>query len=239
MFGGLYVFDRQFRLVVLDAIERVEVYMRARLAYLLAEQTGPFGFLERDNLPRLKGDGYDKFMKRCRDAYQRSREPFAIHFHDKYGDEHGLPPFWTLVNLMDFGMVVTLYKGAPVLVRKEIAGELGVSTRVLDSWLVTINTVRNICAHHGRLWNRVIGTPPMIPNAPEWHEPFEVRSDKIFGTLTVLSYLLERVAPDTRWRCRLLSLTGGLTAADKRRMGFGDGWETCPIWASCCLRRRA
>lgn len=32
----MYVFDRQFRLVVLDAVERVEVYMRTQLAYLLA-----------------------------------------------------------------------------------------------------------------------------------------------------------------------------------------------------------
>ncbi len=45
----MYVFDRQFRLVVLDAVERVEVYMRTQLAYLLAEQTGPFGFLDPAN----------------------------------------------------------------------------------------------------------------------------------------------------------------------------------------------
>ena len=32
----LYTFDRQFRLIVLDAIERVEVYFRTQLAYELA-----------------------------------------------------------------------------------------------------------------------------------------------------------------------------------------------------------
>lgn len=228
---GLYVFDRQFRLVVLDAVERVEVCLRTQLAYLLAEESGPFGFLERSSLPRLDKEGYDKFMGRCHDAYRRSREPFAVHFRDTYGDAHELPPYWMLVNLMDFGMVVTLYKGAPVDVRKKIAADLGVSTRVLDSWLVTINTVRNICAHHGRLWNRVIGTPPMIPRAKEWHEPFEVRGDKIFGTLTVLSYLLERVAPETGWRDRLFALTEGCSEADRRRMGFADGWQECPLWS--------
>lgn len=228
-----YVFDRQFRLVVLDAVERVEVYMRTQLAYLLAEQTGPFGFLDQANLPRLKRERYERFMAKCHDAYERARggEPFAKHFHDKYGDKHDLPPYWMLVNVMDFGMVVTLYKGAPVPVRKAIADDLGVSTKVLDSWLVTVNTVRNICAHHGRLWNRVIGNPPMIPRAKEWHEPFEVRNDKIFGTLTVLSYLLERLAPDTGWRDRLLVLVRGLSVRNQGRMGFARGWETCPLWA--------
>lgn len=228
-----YVFDRQFRLVVLDAVERVEVYMRTQLAYLLAEQTGPFGFLDPANLPRLKQEQYGHFMGKCHNAYERTRgsELFAKHFHDKYGDKHDLPPYWMLVNLMDFGMVVTLYKGAPVSVRKTIADDLGVSTKVLDSWLVTVNTVRNICAHHGRLWNRVIGNPPMIPRDGEWHEPFEVRNDKIFGTLTVLSYLLERVAPDTGWRDRLLGLVGSLSVHNQGRMGFASGWESCPLWA--------
>lgn len=228
----MYVFDRQFRLVVLDAVERVEVYMRTQLAYLLAEQTGPFGFLDRNNLPRLTEERYEHFMDKRHDAYGRAKtgEPFAKHFHDKYGDKHDLPPYWMLVNVMDFGMVVTLYKGSPVPVRQQIAKELGVSTKVLDSWLVTVNTVRNICAHHGRLWNRIIGNPPMIPRASEWHDPHEVKNDKMFGTLTVLSYLLERVAPDTEWRARLLDKVLKLSRRNQERMGFVGNWKECPYW---------
>lgn len=229
---GLYVFDRQFRLVVLDAVERVEVYLRTQLAYRLAECTGPFGYLDRENLPRLKDERYERFLGRCKDAYKRARtgEPFARHFHDRYGDAHDLPPYWMLANLMDFGMVVTLYKGSSVPVRRQIADGLGVSARVLDSWIVTINTVRNICAHHGRLWNRVIGNPPMIPRASEWHYPHEVKNDRIFGTLTVLSYLLERLAPGTSWRTRLLDRVTALTPRNQERMGFTGNWRECPFW---------
>lgn len=89
--------------------------MRTQLAYLLAEQTGPFGFLDPDNLPHLSEERYEHFMDKCRGAYSRARasEPFAKHFHDKYRDKHDLPPYRVLVNVMDFGMVVTLYKGSP------------------------------------------------------------------------------------------------------------------------------
>ncbi|WP_251179275.1 Abi family protein [Adlercreutzia agrestimuris] len=227
-----YVFDRQFRLIVFDAIERVEVYMRTQLAYELAATTSPFGYLNKDGLPRLNDQQYDHFIDKCNEAYSRARkgEPFAKHFQEKYGDMHDLPPYWILVNVMDFGMVVTLYKGAPVPVRKKIAGRLNVSTKVLDSWLVTINTVRNICAHQGRLWNRILGNPPMIPKAEIWHEPYEVANDKIFGTLTVLSYLLERIAPDTSWRKRLLDKVETLTKRNQERMGFTEGWQKCSIW---------
>ncbi|MEG0461903.1 Abi family protein, partial [Gordonibacter sp.] len=168
---NLYTFDRQFRLVALDAVERVEVYFRTQLAYCLAETTGPFGFLSNSNLPRLSEDSYIKFIKKSRDAVSRSREPFVVHFKDKYGDSHDLPPYWVLVNTMDFGMMLTLYRGASVEVRSYVSEKLGITAKVLESWLVTLNTVRNICAHHGRLWNRTLGTKPMIPNRKKPYRP--------------------------------------------------------------------
>lgn len=229
----LYIFDRRFRLVVLDAIERVEVYFRTQLAYELARETGAFGFLDANNLPRLKQGEYGKFIARCKDELRRSREPFALHFKEAYSDEHALPPYWILVNLMDFGTMLRLFNGAPAEIRNKLANDLGVSSRVLESWLVTINTVRNICAHHGRLWNRGIGTRPIIPKRskrPEWHEPFSVRSDNMFGILTILSYLLEHIAPETSWRERLFKLLDRLSVGELRRMGFTKGWQECPLW---------
>lgn len=227
-----YVFDRQFRLVVLDAVERVEVYMRTQLAYLLAERTGPFGFLDNANLPpsqhgsvravhgKVQGGLRARKGRRAlrkalpRRVRRRARPAAVLDACERHG----------------FRMVVTLFRGSPVEVRQRIAGDLGVSAKVLDSWLVTVNTVRNICAHHGRLWNRVIGNPPMIPKASEWHEPYEVGNAKMFGTLTVLSYLLKRVAPDTGWRKRLLDMVLGLSLRNQERMGFADGWRACPLW---------
>ena len=138
-------------------------------------------------------------------------------------DEHELPPYWILVNLMDFGTMLRLFSGAPTEIRNKLANGLGLSSRVLESWLVTINTVRNICAHHGRLWNRGIGTRPIIPKRSkhsEWHEPFSVRSDNMFGILTILSYLLEHIAPKTFWRERLFKLLGRLSFGELSRIGF-------------------
>ena len=227
---NIYTFDRQLRLIVLDAIERVEVYFRTQLAYELAKNTGPFGFLEQENLPRLNDQKYEKFIEKCKDKVAFSREPFIVHFRDKYGDSHDLPPYWMLVNTMDFGQMLTLYKGASVQIRKKLAKDLGLSARVLESWLVTLNTVRNICAHHGRLWNRVAGNRPMVPHDNRWHIPFEVSPDRLFCVLTMLSYLLENIAPDTAWRKRLFELFTEYPDIDKRMMGFAEGWENCPLW---------
>lgn len=229
----IYRFDRQFRLLVLDAIERVEIYFRTQLAHELARESGAFGYLDHANLPRLKDKQYVDFIHKCEGYIGRSREPFVLHFNEKYGDEHKLPPYWMMVNAMDFGMMFTLYRGAPVAIRGKISSDVGLSARVLDSWLMTFNTVRNICAHHGRLWNRTLGTKPKIPKEekdPRWHEPFEVEPDKMFCVLTMLRCLLIQIAPETRWHERLLSLMDGHPDIDRKRMGFADGWQSCPFW---------
>lgn len=108
---GRYTFDRQFRLVVLDGIERVEVWFRSQLAYEFSGRDGAFGLADAKGLPRLSAGQYETFMVRCESAYRRSKEPFAKHFESAYGDTHELPPYWMLVNLMDFGMVLTLFRG--------------------------------------------------------------------------------------------------------------------------------
>lgn len=226
-----YVFDRQLRLVVFDAVERVEVFIRTQMAYLLSESGGPFGYLDPASLPRLSGSKHEDFLNKCRHSFLRSREPFAVHFHDVYGDKHELPPYWMLVNLMDFGMTLTLYRGAPVKVRQQVAAHLWVAPAVLQSWLMTLNTVRNICAHHGRLWNRMLGTQPMIPrDEPRWHEPYEIDSRKIGAVVMILRYLLRRVAPSTHRPQRFEGLLAEHPAIDQSRMGLSTGWKESQIW---------
>lgn len=226
-----YVFDRQFRLLVLDAIERVEIFVRARLAHLLAKETGPFGYATKSGLPRLREKDYERFISKCREKHLSSREPFAVHFREKYGDAHDMPPFWILVNQMDFGQTLTLYRGASVEIRKKIADVFDLTATVLESWLRSLNATRNICAHHGRLWNRTLGVGPMIPKKDaRWREPYDVPFDKPFATLTILSFMLEKVAPDTAWRGRLFELLDERSDVKLELMGFGDGWMECPLW---------
>lgn len=226
----LYVFDRQFRLLVLDAIERIEVYIRTQLAYQLAKATNPFGFLEHQNLPRFSPEEYSRFMDKISSEFERSREPFILHFKETYGDNHQYPPYWILVNIMDFGSILKLYKGAILEVRATIAEGLGVSSVVLESWLNTLNVVRNVAAHHGRLWNKDLGVKPKIPKHRAWHEPVEILPNKMFSVLTILNYLLKRVAPDTHWKERIDNLFERYPEAHLRLMGFPEDWQTSGLW---------
>lgn len=228
-----YVFDRQLRLLVMDAIERVEVAIRTQVVNRHVMKYGPFGYLDRKTLPTIRVEDHRMFMDRIRKEAQCSREDFVRHYFGKYTHEHELP-LWMACELMTFGGSLTLFRHVPTEIKQDIAKGLGIADKVIESWLITLNFVRNICAHHGRLWNRGMGNKaPAIPRPhkhPHWHTPVAVGSDRIFGVATILYYLMTRVAPQSRWRTRLTDLFAKHPDVPLRFMGFPENWMDCPIW---------
>jgi len=226
-----YTFDRRLRLLVLDAIERVEISVRTGLVYRLAHAHGPFGYLECSCLPCLEEKEFQSLQKSLHKAYDKSRDLFIGHFRDKYGEEHSMPPLWMLCEIMPFGALLTMFRGVPKKIKHDIGADYGVRDVVMESWLGAVSVVRNICAHHGRLWNREMRFKPMIPRKDErWHRPVEIPNARIFGMLTILRYLLTIIAPQSGWPGRLRSLLEEYPDIPLRQMGFPDGWNRCPIW---------
>lgn len=227
-----YTFDRRLRVLVLDGIERVEICIRTELAYELAHAQGPFGYLQAANLPGLKPAEYNTFTVRLTDEYNRSKERFIEHFKNKYGTDHNLPPIWMAVELMSLGSLFSLYRGSPPGIRKSVAARFGVKEHVLVSWLRTLNTVRNICAHHSRLWNKEVGVTPAFPNKdPRWTTPVPVSGRRMFAVLSILAYMLEIAAPQSEWRGRLLDLFDMYPDVPRGSMGFPADWEQSTIWS--------
>src|SRR5205814_505216 len=104
-----------------------------------------------------------------------------------------------------FGTMFTFYRHLHFLEQKSLAGQLGLPANVLESWLHCLNYIRNVCAHHSRLWNRELAIRPSIPDrrhAPEWHVPVTPDNRRAFAVLTMLRWLLLRIAPQSRWAGR-------------------------------------
>lgn len=229
-----YTFDRQLRLLLMDALERFEVAFRTQLAHHHSLQYGPFGYATTPaSRPKLKPSAFAEFFSIVLEELARSKEPYVKHFYEKYGDEHNVPPLWEAVGIMTFGTLVTFYKATTHQVKKAVASTFGVPDTVMESWLLTLNTVRNICAHHARLWNRELGNKPLIPREedyPEWHTPVNVGNNRVFGILTVAKHCMNRIAPQSRWPDRLQALLCDYPDIPRGDMGFPENWEECPIW---------
>ncbi|MBX7246629.1 MAG: Abi family protein [Candidatus Sumerlaeaceae bacterium] len=237
-----YVFDRRLRLLVLDPIERMEVALRSRIIDRMTCAAGPFAHCDPGNFaptmigatrnPKFKSI-HDEFMAQLEDSAKRSNELFVKHFRAKYISETDLP-FWMAGETMTFGMVLTCFRHLKTPMQKEIAWDFGIPAAVLSSWLLTINYVRNLCAHHCRFWNRDLAVKPMIPNhrsLPGWHKPGTIPNKRAFAVLTLLKHLLKHTAPNSRWQLRLRELLDEFNDQPIGQMGFIKDWEQCPIWA--------
>lgn len=110
-----YEFDRRLRLLMFEAVDRIEVFLRSRLAYFAAEEDGVFGYPE---------SAKDKLAKEYLIA-QKS-EQYIKHFAGKYGDEHNLPPYWMMVECATMGTLELLYSKVSPKTRTAVASKLGV-----------------------------------------------------------------------------------------------------------------
>lgn len=227
-----YVFDRHLRLLAMDAIERIEVAVRSLLATHHAMAHGPFAyFTDASALPYLNTEARVAFIDSIAKEQLRSHDVFVKHFWTKYGDSESTLPLWMAAEVMSLGTLLSLYRGSHQNIQRLVSQPFGVDHSVFQSWLLTLNTVRNICAHHGRLWNREIGTKPKIPHRPvAWQFPVRVPPDRVFATLTICKWSLDRVAPGNTWSRHVRDLLDGSPTIPLHSMGFPANWIESPIW---------
>lgn len=228
-----YTFDRHLRLMVMDVIERFEISIRTKLICCIGHETEAFGYFDLCCYPNMRAGAYANLIKIITSEAKRSREKFVEHFFTKYGDLHKVLPIWMAGEIVSLGCTLKIYGGISNKIKQNVAADYGVPDEVLLSWIKTVHAIRNICAHHGRLWNRTLGIKPRIPKKrryPEWHDPVKIPQDKIFGILTIFQYLLRIIAPQSKWKDRLLSLLKNYSEISIEDMGFPDNWKKCVFW---------
>ncbi|MCE5248998.1 Abi family protein [bacterium] len=228
-----YCFDRRLRLIVMGAIEKTEIALRTSIIYFFAHANGPFGHVDRKNLQNLSGDGHEEWLKRLNVEANRSKEAFVTHFQRKYGDSQSHLPLWMAAEIMSFGALLTLFNGMNDSLQKIVAAEYRIPDKVFKSWFISLNAVRNICAHHGRLWNRELGYKPLLPSErkyPEWHTPVTISNNRVFVILTILKYMITVISPECLWSERLTELLDEYPEISRSSMGFPVDWNTYPIW---------
>ena len=230
-----YAFDRRLRLLVMDAIERIEIAVRTQLAYHHARiYKEPFAYSSQPiSLPGLRPTDYHELLTRIRKEKDDSEDLFVSHFKTKYGDDHTDLPIWMAVEIMSFGTLQHFYRGSSHQVKQEVATHFGMPDVIFDSWLHALLVVRNICAHHGRLWNRVLGVRPKRPRIkeyPDWYTPIQISNDRVFGILTVCRYCLRIIAPQSRWPLLVTQLLNDYPTVSTAKMGFPANWQNSPLW---------
>lgn len=236
----LYIFDRKLRLLVMEAIERIETAVRSHWANALAMRHGSHAHMK----PELFKSPWQHAEDLARIAVELkdSSETFVVHYRKQY-EEPFLPPVWAVVETMSLGALSRWFKSTrDTEVKREVAQCLNMPTiEILEQVLHVLTPVRNICAHHGRLWNRkFILKLPLIKRlknriitekiTTKAGETQEHPTKNIYNYLVVMLHLMHAINPGTSWRVRLCQHINSATSSQQQNMGFPDDWRARLPW---------
>lgn len=250
-----YNFDRRLRILLLDAIERIEVAVRTRFVYYFVLEHGAFGHLKKVNLPNLKmrkhGSGlhqkliwlirfkrwapcpHTEWLTKLRNEKSRSSEAFVKNFTRKYGDTHEHLPLWMACELMTCETTMQFAYGMDKGIFKKVAADFDFADEQLRSWIKAVFALRNLCAHHARLLNRVIGVKPAIPakkREPLWRQEPLFDYDRVGILLTICFIWLRKITPTTQWKQRMLDLFDDYPDISSTDLGMPMEWQNHPLW---------
>lgn len=206
---NLYLFDKKLRQLMLDAIERTEIHMRAIIAHEVGYHD-PLAYLDtrfvnpkqttnwQDRRGRQRNT-WNEWQTRQTDQINRSRED-CIEWHRQ---NHKAMLFWVVVEAWDFGTLSKYFEILKGGYQNRIAARLGISNaKVLKDWLQEINTLRNRSAHHTRIWNQVASNPlPVLPT-DAYFQALALDQNalsRLYGLISVMWFLLRQIGPGSRW----------------------------------------
>ena len=226
---GLYTFDRELRLLVIDAIERIEVAVRGSLVNVMSVRyNDPHWFMD-----GLRFDAKYNYIGQLLAKVEKdtggSKEQFILHYKAKY-TEPRLPPVWMMVENLTLGSLSHLFAGLLNADRKAIAAPFGCDEHFLKSWLHSLTYLRNLCAHHARLWNRTFSIKPLIARK---HIALlkPAQADRFYALAVVLFELIQVVSPGTGWHRHLKALLAAHPAIPLSTLGFPANWAQEPFWS--------
>lgn len=211
----IYRFDEQLRKMMYGVIEPIEIQMRALVANSLALKYG--NIAHRDPSLYIDPISHQKFI----DIYEKSlREMSLVAFVNHGIKQYGELPIWAAVETWTLGTLSKFYGNMLLEDQKVVAASFDVNVSYLPGWLECLAYIRNICAHNGRLYNRVITKLPKL-----YSEDKKYISKKIFPVLIVIKKIYRGKGAWLDFSKELSTAISSHSEIKLSFMGFPENWK--------------
>jgi len=238
-----YDFDRKLRQVLFGGVEQIEIAMRTKLIYRLAVAYGGLWYLNPAlfNNKTQTINGVTKtvhlwVLDDLQKEFNRSQEIFIKDYQQRFPGQPA--DAWVIIEVASIGTLSKLYKNLQVNLpeRALVANEMGInSPHVFSGWLEAIAFLRNIIAHHSRLWSRtMVKRPSMQLKDPigDWFtRPLKQgQLDKPFATISCLLYLYKHISRSQDMKQKIIKLINAYPNVPIYKLGFFNRWNMEPLW---------
>lgn len=229
-----YNFDRHLRLILFDAIERIEIALRTKMIYHMSLSYGALWYLDTTLFNDL--EKHTSCLEGIWREFGYSQEIFIKDHKRRHRNTN--PESWKILEVVSMGTLSKLYKNIKHQLPEKtvVANEMGLHIHSeLSSWLESIVYVRNIIAHHSRLWSRNMVKKPKVDIQNPMHDwflntPTQVQQKKPFLIISTLVYLSNKITPGHQIKEKLLNLFNENPHVPIYKLGFFNNWDDEPLW---------
>jgi abortive infection bacteriophage resistance protein len=229
-----YEFDRSLRDLVTESLEVIELDLRTTIAHFFGKKYGAFGYVSEKSF--FHTDRHREWLSNVCAETVRSSELFVKHHKEVYQEFPNMP-IWVATEIMSFNTLSKMYSFMWKDDKKVIAARYHVQPDILGTWLHHLVYVRNLCAHHSRLWDRIWAIKPNFPAGKNWESPLVPSNMRLFATLliqsAILRYCLAERSFALGWRVRIEELLINRTPAAPNviiKMDLPIDWQKHPLW---------
>jgi abortive infection bacteriophage resistance protein len=238
-----YDFDRRLRIILFEAIEQIEIALRTKMIYHLSIAYGGLWYLDTAifNTATITQNKTTQTahlfaLAELQKEFNRSREIFIVDHRNRYPGQDA--DAWKVLEVASMGTLSKLYKNLRNQLPEKaiVAKEMGLnSTSTFEGWLEAITLMRNIIAHHARLWSRsMVKHPSMKLNNPAgaWFAS-ELQSDQLkkpFAIISCMVYLCMHLSGSDDIKQKIISLIDSYPNLPVRKCGFLNLWRNEPLW---------
>ena len=229
-----YEFDRTLRDLFTESIELIELDLRTATAYSFAEMHQPFGHTDPANF--FHKNRHSDWLDNLRKESMRATDIFVKHHKATYQEFPDLP-LWVATEIMSFGSLSKMIQCMGKNDQKRIADRYGLQPYTLVSFVHHLVYIRNLCAHHARLWDRVWAIAPKLPKGKMWNPPLLPQNNRLFASLLVQVAFLRNIRAEKTfvrdWKKRMQDLISMRLPAcpdPLRKMGVPVEWLEHPPW---------
>lgn len=209
--------------MLLDILERIEQSFKSRMAHELAIKHDDAHWIADEKYFEDKKNYNEITVTRILDKdIKNSKELCIKHYYQNYKSPK-YPPVWMIFEAISFGQSVLIFTQFKKIEKDRISEQYPANNRSIQSWMYSLAGVRNVCAHHARLWNKEFVITPSRRDKKYKQFFHDEQPNRLFNTLVVMQALNASFNPTSSWTEKLRKIIQD-HEMEVSFMGFPEDW---------------
>ncbi len=225
----IYNFDFELRTILLKYLQLIEINIKSIYAYYFCKLYDCKVYTDATLFSNM--EQHTKTLQNVSSQKLKSlkQEAFLKHYNE-INEE--IIPLWAYIEIFTFSNISIFYSISPPELKNKVANSLGIcinkSGKILESLLHDLTILRNLCAHAGRLYNRLFEHKPSLNKAEKKllieKSDGTIDNSRLYGFILILKRLLSKSDFDNL-RTFLIELNKKYPFVNMKYYGFREDWK--------------